>query len=773
MAAAEQAPHRVTSVAVLGAGTMGAQIAAHFANAGLPALLLDLDDNAAREGLKRARALKPDPFFDAEVLTRVSTGGFDTDLSRIADADWIIEAVVERIDVKRALLQRVDAVRRAGSLVSSNTSGIPIGLLAEGRSEDFRRHWLGTHFFNPPRYLRLLEVVPTPETSAAVVEAVREFSDRRLGKGVVIARDTPNFIANHLALYGVLRMIEVLERGELTVEEIDAITGPPLGRPKSATFRTMDIAGLDVLALVVKNLFERLPAPAREAFRAPSLVERMIARGLLGEKTGQGFYKRVKRADGETEILAIDPSTLEYRAPQPARLPSLEQARSIERVGDRTRALFLGSDRVGEFLRATLSPTLVYAARTAPEIARHIDDVDRVLQWGFGWELGPFETIDAIGVREVVEAWRGVAESGATTPPLLADAEVVRRNRVRDKGLGPAGPGLQLLRAAADRGGVISRNAGASLVDLGDGVLAVEFHSKMNALGGDALEMIHAGIGEAERNSVALVVGSEAPHFSAGANLMLLLLEAQEGNWDEVDLMVRAFQGATSALRYAKVPVVVATGGLALGGGCEVALHGHRIQAAAETYMGLVEVGVGLIPAGGGTKEMLARATERLRPQADPLPAVQAVFETIGFARASTSAADARRLGYLREVDGTTMNRDRLIADAKQHALDLVRDGYQLPFRGRQIRVGGESVRAALVLGVHLAWRAGRISDHDARVGRELATILSGGQLPHGGVVSEEHLLDLERESFLRLCGERKTLERIAYTLKTGKPLKN
>jgi 3-hydroxyacyl-CoA dehydrogenase len=760
----------IRSVAVLGAGTMGAQIAAHVANAGLPVRLLDLDDRTAREGLKRAQALKPDPFFGTDVVSRIATGGFDADLPRISDADWIVEAIVERLDVKRALLERVDGVRRPGSIVSSNTSGIPIASLAQGRSDDFRRHWLGTHFFNPPRYLHLLEVIPTADTDPTVVRVISDFADHRLGKGVVVAKDTPGFIGNRLALFGVLRMIEVLERGEFTVEEIDAITGPAIGRPKSATFRTMDIAGLDVLSLVVKDLQARLPVGDRDAFRAPALLERMLAAGLLGEKSGAGFYKRVKRASGESEILALDMTRLEYRPQAPIRLGSLEQAKSIEDVGARIRTLFLGSDRIGQFLRTTLAPTLVYCAEQAGEVAQSLGDVDRVLQWGFGWELGPIQTLDAIGVREVIDA---ASATAAPPTPVLASEDVRRRNRLRETPLSPGAPGLLLLRVSRESRGVVSKNAGASLVDLGDGVLAVEFHSKMNAIGGDALEMIQGGIREAERNYRALVVGNEAPNFSAGANLMLLLLEAQEGNWDDVDLMVRAFQGATSALRYSKVPVVVATGGLALGGGCEVALHGHRVQAAAETYIGLVELGVGLIPAGGGTKEMLARAMEALGPEEDALHAVQKVFETIGFARVSTSASDARRLGYLRDVDGITMNRERLIADAKQQALDLVRDGFPSPARGRHIRVGGESLRAALVLGVHLAHRAGRISDHDAVVGRELATILAGGRLPHATMVSEEYLLDLEREAFLRLCGERKTLERIAHTLKTGKPLKN
>ena len=765
-------PPRVSSVAVLGAGTMGAQIAAHFANAGVPALLLDLDPRTAREGLERARRLKPDPLFTAEALARITTGGFDSDLARVADADWVLEAVVERLDVKRDLLARLDTVRRPGTIVSTNTSGIPIAALAEGRSADFRKHWLGTHFFNPPRYLRLLEVIPTADTDPAVVQAVSWFADHRLGKGVVIARDTPNFIANHIALYGVLRMIEVLAEGRLTVEEIDAITGPAMGRPKSATFRTMDIAGLDVLALVVRNLYDRLPAGRREAFDVPPLLARLVEKGWTGEKAGQGFYKRVRSADGGTVIHALEPSTLEHRPPRPARLASLDAARSIEDVRERVKALFTGRDTVGEFLRRTLAPTLVYTAQVAPEIAHHVDDVDRVLQWGFGWELGPFELVDAIGAREVLDAWRQHGGSGEV-PAILEEAVASGRNRIRTAPLPAAGPDLEILKSAKERERVVAGNPGASLVDLGDGVLAVEFHSKMNAIGGDTIQMLGRGVVEAERNFQALVVGNDAVNFSAGANLLLLLLEAQEGNWDEIDLMVRAFQGGTSALRFAKVPVVVAPAGLTLGGACEVGLHGDRVQAAAETYIGLVEVGVGLIPAGGGTKEMLARAMESLAPGADLLPATQRVFETIGFGKVATSAADARQIGYLRAIDGVSMNRQRLLWDAKQVALARVREGYQPPLPRPAIRVGGDGVKAALQLGVHLAWRAGRISDHDAVIGRRLAGILSGGDLPHATAVSEQHLLDLEREAFLSLCAEAKTLERIAHTLKTGKTLRN
>jgi 3-hydroxyacyl-CoA dehydrogenase len=761
----------IHSVAILGAGTMGAQIAAHFANAGAHVVLLDVTAELARDGLKRARGLKPDPFFTPEAAALITTGGLDNDLSRLAAVDWILEAVVERLDVKRALVERIETVRRPDAIVTSNTSGIPIHAIAEGRSAEFRRHWLGTHFFNPPRYLPLVEVIPTDETDPGVVDRVSRFLDLRLGKGVVVAKDTPNFIANRIGLYGLILILRMLENGAFTIEDVDAITGPALGRPKSATFRTLDIAGLDVVGHVVRNLSTQLPAEEARQFALPAFVEKLIENGSIGEKSGQGFYKRQK-AGGGSEILTLDPATLAYRPRQSSRLASLDAARSIEDVAERTKTLFLGRDNVGAFLRSTLGPLLLYTARVAPDIAHSIDDVDRAMRWGFGWELGPFEIWDAIGLREVLAAVDG--EAAEHPPALVADLLKAGRNRFREGSLPPAAPGLQLLKSARDRKRVVRSNAGASLVDLNDGVLAVEFHSKMNTVGGDTIQMLDAGVKEASANFAALVVGNDAPNFSAGANLMLLLLEAQEGNWDEIDLMVRTFQRTTQTLRYANIPVIVCPVGLTLGGGCEIALHGDRVQAAAESYVGLVEVGVGLIPAGGGTKEMLARAVDELPdPRADLLPFVQRVFETIGFARVSTSAPDAARLGFLRPVDGVTMNRERVMADAKAIALERVREGYRPPEPRTAIAAGGDGLLAALKLGVHLAWRAGRISDHDALIGRTLAWILAGGSLPHQTTVSEQQLLDLEREAFLKLCGERKTLERMQHTLKTGKPLRN
>jgi 3-hydroxyacyl-CoA dehydrogenase len=718
---------RIRQAAVLGAGTMGAQIAAHLANAGVPTLLLDISRDIAHDGLERARTLKPDPFFTPTTHALVRTGGFDEDLASISACDWIIEAVVERLDVKQSLFERVEAHRAPEGVVSSNTSGIPIAALANGRSEPFRRRFLGTHFFNPPRYLHLLEIVPTADTDPAVIEFITAFAQRRLGKGVVVAKDTPNFIANHIGLYGVMQIFRALETGEYTIEEIDAITGPAIGRPKSATFRTMDIAGIDVLAHVARNLAERLESEQdRKVFELPRLAASLVERGWIGAKAGQGFYKK----DANGEILSLDPSRMEYRPKQPARLPSLDAAHTIDDPRERVQTLMKADDKVGRFLRATLAPTLDYAERVARQIAHCASDVDKAMRWGFGWELGPFEL-------------RG-------GPP----------------------PVVSILAAAKAANHVVRKNAGASLIDLGDDVLCVEFHSKMNAIGGDTIQMLQAGVTEAAANFRAMVVANDAANFSAGANLMLLLLEAQEGNWDDVDMMIRAFQGATMALKYADVPVIVAPAGLTLGGGCEIVLHADRVQAAAESYIGLVEVGVGLIPAGGGTKEMLARAMDAAPAGADPLPHVQRVFETIAFAKVSASGPDAKRLGYLRDADAVSMNRDYQVEDAKAAALARAAD-FVRPQPRASIRVGGAGLLAALKLGVHLALKSGRITEHDALIGRKLAWVLSGGDAPHATTVTEQQLLDLEREAFLSLCGERRTQERIAHTLKTGKPLRN
>jgi 3-hydroxyacyl-CoA dehydrogenase len=687
---------------------MGAQIAAHLANAGVPALLYDVTEEAARAAADRLLKMSPAPFFIPENRSLISTHQF-TNLQDLAGADWIVEAIVEDLGTKRDLMARVEAIRAPHAIVSSNTSGIPIAEIAKDRGENFRKHFLGTHFFNPPRYLRLVEIIPTPATDPAVVDEITQFLERRLGKAVVPAPDQPAFIANHLGIYGVVGLLNALASGKYTIEEIDAITGPAIGRPKSATFRTIDLAGLDILVKVAQDL----------SLEVPKCLSAMVQRNLLGDKVGQGFYKKVKTPDG-SKILTLDINTFEYREAQKPRIASLDAAKGIESLPERLRMLVAARDKAGELLRETLLPALEYTARWhVGTVALRREDVDRAMREGFGWELGPFET------QAVLDG---------------ADA-----------------PARGFLAGTRE----IKRNAGASLRDLGDGVMCVEFHSKMNTIGSDTIEMLHAGVKEATDNGQALVIGNDAVNFCAGANLMLVLLAAQEGEWDDIDMMVRAFQNATMLLKRSPVPVVVAPAGLALGGGCEMALHADRVQAHAETYMGLVEVGVGLLPAGGGTKEMLIRTGN-----------AQQAFETIGFAKVSTSGVEAKKIGYLRDVDGITMNRDRLLEDAKSVAVERVRAGYSPP-PVKDVRVGGPDTFAMLSLGVHLAWRAGRISDHDALIGRKIARVLSGGDIPAAGSVTEQQLLDLEREGFLSLCGEQKTLERIAYTLKTGKTLRN
>jgi 3-hydroxyacyl-CoA dehydrogenase len=801
---------RIEKAAVLGAGTMGAQIAAHLANAGIPTLLLDIApkeptpeehargltleskevrDRVARAGLETAKKAKPAPFFTAEAAALVSTGNFDDDLPRIKDCDIVIEAVVENLDIKRKLFERVEQFRKPGSVVASNTSGIPIRQIAEGFSEDFRVHFLGTHFFNPPRYLHLVELIRTEWTKPEVSCAVYGFLDKRLGKGVVVAKDRPNFIANRIGTYGALVTLRTLSEDGYTIEEVDKITGPALGRPKSATFRTFDIVGLDVLAHVARNLYEAVPEDEdRETYRLPEFVEQMVGRGILGDKTKGGFYQMRKGEGGQKDLWTLDVATLEYRPQQKAKLPALDAAKNIEDTRARVKSLFWGKDRVAEFMWKTSSRVFTYAANRIPEIADTVVEVDRAMKWGFGWELGVFEAWDAVGVEKTVAKLK---EEGREVPPnvqRMLDAGATSFYKTEggqefyfDFASGdykPVAetPGVLVLKSLKDRTAVIKRNAGASFLDLGDGVACLEFHSKMNSIGGDTLQMLKTALSEVEKNFVGLVVGNQGANFSVGANLMLVLLGAQEEEWDEIDLGIRAFQQATMSLRYSPKPVVVAPHQMTFGGGCEMTLHADRARAAAETYIGLVEVGVGLIPAGGGTKEMTVRALDSIPSgvtEADPFPFVKRAFETIATAKVATSAAEAKSLGFLRDEDSYSMNADRLIADAKQDVLALVTGGYAPPRQRTDVLALGNSALSTIKLGIHQLKRGGFISDYDAVIGEKLARVLTGGDLNHETRVSEQYLLDLEREAFLSLCGQRQTQERIAHMLKTGKPLRN
>jgi 3-hydroxyacyl-CoA dehydrogenase len=803
----------IERAAVLGAGTMGSRIAAHLANAGIPCFLLDIvppepNANEKRQGLtienpavrnrivlsglEAAKKSRPAAFFTPETARLITPGNFEDNLTWCARADWIIEAVAEDLEIKRKLFERVDAVRRPGTLVTSNTSGLPIRKIAEGRSEDFQKHWAGTHFFNPPRYMKLTELIAGPKTLPEVMETLAEICDVRLGKGVVVAKDTPNFIANRVGTFSILNAIRQMLALDMTVEEVDACTGPAIGWPRSATFRTADIVGLDVLVHVVRNIYESIPDDeSREMYRVPPLIETMMERKWLGEKTGSGFYKRVKGAGGESEILTLDWHTMEYRPQKKAKFASIEAGKSIEDTGERVRGLFTPAlegkgDRANQFLWASMGDTFLYAARRIPEIADSIVDVDRAMRWGFGWELGPFEMWDAIGAERVAQALEREAKPmpplagkvlGASEKAFYQTQQGV--TRYFDFGASalttlaePAG--VIVLKSLKEREKVVQKNSGASLIDLGDGVVCCEFHTKMNAIGGDIVAMLNAGVARLETEFEAMVIANQGQNFSAGANLMLLLMTAQEGEWDDIHLAVKQFQRANLAIKYAPRPVVAAPHALALGGGCETPLHCARIHAAAETYMGLVEAGVGLIPAGGGSKEMLIRANEQAAAggDLDLFHVLRHVFENVAMAKVSTSGEEARSLGFLRDSDAIAMNRDRQIADAKETALAMVRAGYHPPAPA-EIRVLGEEFYAAAKLGIHMLVRGEYATEYDGVVARKLAYVLSGGGLTAAQTVPEQYVLDLEREAFVSLCGERKTQERIAHSLKTGKPLRN
>jgi len=804
---------RIEKAAVLGAGTMGSRIAAHLANAGVPCILLDIvppdlkagagaaDRNKiVRAGLEAAKKSKPAAFFTPELASKVSIGNFEDDLSRCAEADWIIEVVAENLEIKRNLWSRVAQFRKPGAIVTSNTSGLPVHLIAESMSEEFQQHWAGTHFFNPPRYMKLVEVIPGPKTSSEVIETLSEFCDKRLGKGVVVAKDTPNFIANRIGTYSMLNAIRLMASLGMTVEEVDACTGPAVGWPKSATFRIADLVGLDVLVHVVKNIYETAPNDeSHEMYKVPALIEEMARRGWLGDKTGQGFYKKVK-GEGEKEILTLDVNTMEYRPRQKVKFASLEMGKAIEDTRERLRALVgpilegQKGDKAQQFIWGGLSEMCLYAARRVPEISDSVVDVDHAMQWGFAWEMGPFEMMDAIGVQAFAAQ---VQKEGRSLPPAIE--RVLSSGRkgfyesekgkttIFDVKSGEAKPletpkGIILLKSQKEAGREVDRNSGASLIDLGDGVVCCEFHAKMNAIGADLMSMLHKGLKRLDSDFDAMVIANQAVNFSVGANVMLMLVAAQEQEWDELHMAVKQFQNVNLGLKYAPKPVVAAPQGMALGGGCEIGLHAAKIQAAAEAYIGLVEVGVGLIPGGGGTKEMLIRANEHAAggEDLDLFHAMKPVFETIATAKVGTSAEDSRALGFLRREDGVSMNRDRLVGDAKEAALALVRSGYkplaaswQEGAQTTQIKVLGEQFLAGAKLFIHMMQRGGYISDYDAHVGRKLANILAGGPLTSPQLVSEQYVLDLEREAFVSLCGEKKTQERMAFTLKTGKPLRN
>jgi len=799
----------IRKAAVLGAGTMGAGIAAHLTNAGIPTLLLDiapseLTPEETQKGISlespvvrnrvvsslfdAAKKLKPAPFMLGDNAKLITVGNFTDDMPKLKECDLVIEAVVENLEIKHKVFAQVEKYRKPGSVIASNTSGIPIASIAEPFSDEFKKHFLGIHFFNPPRYMKLVEVIATQWTDGVVACKIFGFLDQRLGKGVVGAKDRPNFIANRIGTFGMMATVHEMLAMGFTPTEVDQMTGKAIGHAKSATFRTSDLVGLDVLVHVNKNLYPAIPEDEdRDIFQIPELVSQMLERKLLGDKTKGGFYRKTKDAEGKTEILELDLNTFEYKLQTKSKFPSLDAAKQNDDTASRINKLVWGDDRVGQFLWKTMSRTFRYSANRIPEIADTIGEIDNAIKWGFGWEVGVFETWDAVGVVESVDRMRaeGQAIPANVEKMLAAGATSFYKNEngnlsFYDLVAGeykplPERPGVVVLKSVKERAGVIKTNPGASMIDLGDGVACLEFHSKMNSIGGDTVAMMNFALDEVEKNFKGLVVGNQGGNFSAGANIMMLLLAAQEEEWDDINLMVRSLQNAIMRLRYSAKPVVVAPYGLTLGGGCEMSMHGNKIRAAAETYMGQVEVGIGVIPAGCGTKEMTMRAMDAAKktPDADPLAFLKKTFELLGMGKVATSAQEAREWGFLRDSDSISMNGDRLIADAKQEVLNMDASGFVPPVKREDVFVLGESAQAAMKLALHMMKRGGYISDHDELIGKKLANVMSGGTMNHPAEVSEQYLLDLEREAFVSLCGERKTRDRIAAMLKTGKPLRN
>jgi 3-hydroxyacyl-CoA dehydrogenase len=793
-------PRRIRRCVVLGSGVMGSRIACHFANAGLQVLLLDIlpmgveaeqltskqaRNSVAQKALHVAIKATPAPLYLAEYASRIEIGNLEDDLARVAEADWIIEVVIERLDIKQELLEKVDALRKPGTLITSNTSGIPIHLMAQGRSDDFCRHFCGTHFFNPPRYLPLLEIIPTEQTEASVTEFLMNYGARVLGKTTVLARDTPAFIANRVGVFAIMDVMAIMAHLELRIEDVDKLTGPVIGHPKSATFRTSDVVGLDTLIKVADGLAKGVPADERnDAFNLPAYLRQMEQNKWLGDKTGQGFYKK-SGTGASKEILSLNLATLEYGVQVKTKFGTLESTKAVDDLSKRWPLLVAGSDKAGQFYRAMLGGLLSYAACRVGDITDAPYRIDDALRAGFGWEQGPFETWDALGLEEGI---RLIKEAGRTLPEWVDKmrgngSSTFYRHQGTDR-LGYA-PETGHYQVMAGREGainlvnlhhgnkVILENSGATLYDLGDGVCGLEFHTKMNTLGAEVVELMTRSIAKAEKEFAGMVIGSQATNFSAGANLATLFMYAVEEEWDEVDFMIRQFQQMVMRVRYSGVPVVVAPYGLTLGGGCEMTMHADKVQAAAETYIGLVEVGVGLIPAGGGTKEMALRISDGFEAGDPETNALMNTFMNLATAKVATSASEAFGMRILKAGDRISINGVRQLADAKASVLELAAMGYNQPAERRDIRVLGKSGLGTLLAGIE-GMKVGRYaSEHDAKVATKLAYVICGGDLSYPQRISEQYLLDMEREAFLSLCGERKTLERIQAVLQQGRPVRN
>ncbi len=796
----------IKKVAVLGSGIMGSRIACHFANIGVEVLLLDivprelddkekakgltLDDKAVRNRIvntafQATMKQKPASLYNKKNASLVTLGNFTDDMSKISKYDWIIEVVVENLDIKKIIYDDVEKYRTAGTLVSSNTSGIPIHLMSEGRSDDFKKHFCGTHFFNPPRYLRLLEIIPTADTDPAITEFMLHYGDLFLGKETVLCKDTPAFIANRIGIHAIMSAMHTVEKMGMTVGEIDKLTGPLIGRAKSATFRTMDVVGLDTTVNVSNNLYAGLPNDeSRDAFKLPGIVKEMYDRKWLGDKTKQGYYKKTKNAEGKKEILEINLKTYEYGAKTRANFPCLEQVKDIDNLKERIPILFNADDKAGEFYRATSYSMFQYCSNRIPEIADELFRIDQAVSAGFAWELGPYETWDLLGVKETVEKMKaaGVAPASWVDDMLAGGNDAFYKFESGKKmyydipakayKVIPGTESLIILDGFKENNKVWS-NAEASLYDVGDGILNLEFHSKMNSLGQGVIEGINTGISMAEEKFRGLVIANEAQNFSVGANLAMLFMAASEQEFDEINMAIAHFQNTMMRARYSSIPVVVAPAGMALGGGCELSMHSDHIQAHAETYMGLVEVGAGLIPGGGGTKEMTLRASDAYVAGDPELNKLQANFMSIATAAVSTSAKEAQKLGFLKSTDSITLNRARLLADAKQKAIELADAGYTQQVQRTDIKVQGKVGLAGFEAGVAGMRYGNYISDHDMKIAKKVSWVMNGGDLSMPTKVSEQYLLDLEREAFLSLTGEPKTLERIHSLLFKGRPLRN
>lgn len=787
---------------------MGAAISAHLANCGVPNLLLDIkprepaEDEKARGlalhdppvanrlalgGIERAKKSHPPAFYDVRDADLIGVGNLEDDLPRLREADWVIEAVIENLDIKRQLFRSMAPHLSQRCVLTTNTSGISIAALSESLPEDLQSRFLGTHFFNPPRYLRLLEIVPGPRTDPGLLREMGEFGERILGKGAVFAKDTPNFIANRIGVFAMFHAVRLMLEGGYNIAEVDRLTGPAVGRPKSATFRTADLVGLDTLIHVAGNMYENLPRdPQRDLFRPPEFVEELVKRGWLGEKSAQGFYKKVK-VEGKREILMLDPESMDYVPGKPGPLPAAEMARSVDDVAERLRVLVQAKDRAGDFVWKNLSATFLYAAGSMPEISDDVVSIDRAMRWGFGWELGPFEAWDALGLSktcgrmekdglELPENIRGLLGKGAESFYKIDEgARLYFDFASGDHRPVPRHSRTLVLSERKAGGHVVFGDADATLIDLGDGIACLEFHTKMNTIGPGIISSMEKSLDVAEKNWRGLVIGNDAPDFSVGANLLLILNELDDESDDEVEWMVRRFQGVNQRVRFCSKPVVVVPRGRTLGGGCELTLAADRVCAAAETYIGLVEMGAGVIPAGGGCKELVKRAHESIPEgaEADLFPLVQKVFETVGLAKVSSSARNAVQLGFLRPTDHITINPGHLIYEAKQVALAMSEEGYKPPRPSQDIRVVGETGLAAIRVGLNNLRDAGFITEYDRVVGDKLAWVLCGGDVGPGVRVSEDYLLGLERRAFMDLCLDPRTQARMEHILKTGKPLRN